>query len=100
MKKNRIPHFKPNLIYNNMPKKESEIIERWEKDTRKFLVGKKIQQVRYMTDSEQEHFGWYNKGIVIFFTDGSHILPSADDEGNNAGALFTSDEVLPIIPVI
>jgi hypothetical protein len=32
--------------------------------------------------------GWSSRSIVIHFTDGTVIFPSADDEGNNAGALF------------
>ena len=51
-------------------------------------------------DKEQEALGWYNSSLVIFFTDGSYLFPSQDDEGNGAGALFTSFKELPTIPVI
>jgi len=37
---------------------------------------------------------------VIFFSDGTYIFPSCDDEGNNAGALFTSDKENDVLPVI
>jgi hypothetical protein len=29
--------------------------------------------------------------FIIFFNDGCWIMPVSDDEGNNAGALFTYD---------
>lgn len=54
------------------------------------LVGKTIKSVRYMTDDEVENSMWYAAALVIEFTDGSWIMPMADDEGNNAGAIGTS----------
>lgn len=70
----------------------------WNDKCSKFLVGKTIAAVRYMNDEEAEMFDG-EKCLVIFFKDGSYIFPSRDDEGNGAGALFTSDDDLPIIPV-
>ena len=81
-----------------MPK--SELIQKWEDKCSKELVGKTIKEVRYMTDKEVEEYGWWKKVLIIFFNDGSYILPSMDDEGNDGGALFTSFERLPTIPVI
>lgn len=75
-------------------------IEGWEKRIGEFLVGKTIKEVRYLTDEEVEGLGWFTKALVIIFADGSYIFPSADDEGNDAGALFTSDDNLPVIPVV
>lgn len=72
----------------------------WGKKASQELVGKTIEEVRYLTDEEQEALMWYNSSLVIFFTDGSHIFPSQDDEGNGAGALFTSFKNLPTIPTI
>jgi len=31
--------------------------------------------------------GWYNLPLVIELTDGTTIIPMADDEGNDGGAL-------------
>lgn len=76
-----------------------EIVKRWEVACTEFLVGKKIINVRYLNDAEVEDLGWHAKSLVIFFDDGSYIFPSADDEGNEAGALFTSDKDLSVIPV-
>ena len=76
------------------------IVKKWEVACTEFLVGKKIINVRYLNDAEVEDLGWHAKSLVIFFDDGSYIFSSADDEGNEAGALFTSDENLSVIPVI
>jgi hypothetical protein len=75
-------------------------VERWEKDSTDFLKGKTVKRVRYMTTEEVADMGWQAAAPVIEFTDGSWILASRDDEGNDAGALFTSDKTLDTIPVI
>jgi hypothetical protein len=72
----------------------------WNKKVSDFLVGKTIKSVRYMTDAEMDDFMWYKKAVVIDFTDGSWIIPQSDDEGNNGGALYTSEKTLSIIPTI
>lgn len=64
------------------------------------LIGQTIKWVRYLTDEEMESLGWYEKSLVIEFASGEFIFASADDEGNGAGALFTSWQDLPTIPVI
>jgi hypothetical protein len=80
--------------------KKSEIITRWTKIAQDMLFGKKITGVRYMSDEEAEQLGWDEKCVVIELDDGNIIYPSSDDEGNNAGALFTNDEKEPVLPVI
>lgn len=75
-----------------------ELTKTWNKRA-KVLVGKKIKQARYMTEAEAEEFGWYSRGIVIFFEDGSHIIPMSDDEGNDAGSVDGSDDKL-VFPVL
>lgn len=72
----------------------------WTDKCKTALVGKTIKEVRYLTDVEQRHFGWNYKSLVIIFTDDTYIIPSSDDEGNQAGSLFTNIEGLEIIPVI
>ena len=74
--------------------------ENWTKQIADFLVGKTIKEVRYMTQKECTDMMWYNRPLAIFFTDGTYIFPSADDEGNDGGALFTSSDKLPVIPVM
>ena len=79
---------------------DEELRIKWGKDASKKLVGKTIKEVRYLNTKEMEGMYWDNSAPVIFFTDGSYIFPSRDDEGNGAGALFTSFKALPTIPVI
>ena len=79
---------------------ELGVAEVWNKKVKEFLVGKTIKSVRYMTDEEMEDFMWYRKPVIIDFTDGSWIIPQSDDEGNNGGALYTSDAKLGVIPAI
>lgn len=57
-----------------------------------FLVGKKIESVRYMTEQEREGMGWYKRPLVIRFTDGSFLLSQKDDEGNDGGAMYYQDD--------
>jgi hypothetical protein len=80
-------------------KMEMESIKSMEKDCKK-LVGKTIANVRYLTEKEMEANGWYSKAPVIIFTDGTYLYPSCDDEGNDAGALFTNIKGLDVIPRI
>lgn len=75
--------------------------ERWEKEATAFLKGKKVKRLRYLTIDEQEEYGWSKAAPVIEFTDGTWVMASMDDEGNGAGAFFTShDGGLDVIPVI
>ena len=77
-----------------------EMAKLWENKSTAYLVGKTIVAVRYLSTEEQCSMGWQNKSLVIFFNDDSYIFPSADNEGNNAGALFTSFKGLEEIPTI
>lgn len=79
---------------------QKELVNKWTNDVKNALVGKTVKEVRYMTEKEKESMMWYNKPIVIIFDDGTAIYPSADDEGNDAGAIFTNIDKLPVIPVI
>jgi hypothetical protein len=74
--------------------------EKWIEAIRKSIVGKKVAGITYMTEAQAEENLWYSRPVVIIFDDGSYIIPLSDDEGNNAGALATSDDSLPIIPVM
>lgn len=74
--------------------------EKWIEAIRKSLVGKKVAGITYMTEDQCAENLWYSRPVVILFDDGSYIIPLSDDEGNNAGALATSDDALPIIPVM
>ena len=66
------------------------------------LLNRKIVEVRYLTDDEQDSLGWHSKSILFKLDDGTLVYPSKDDEGNDAGALFyqkeeSDDYVIPVI---
>ena len=82
------------------PKPEQSTRDIWTEKARKLLVGRTIAAVRYMTEEEAADSDFYSSPIVIIFDDGSYIFPMRDDEGNDAGALATSDEENPTLPVI
>ena len=64
------------------------------------LLGKKIVEVRYLSQEEADDLGWDERCVVIHLDDGNLILPSRDDEGNGAGSLFTNNEKNPTLPVL
>ena len=70
----------------------------WSGDATKIFKGKTVRKIEYLTDDEMNHMGWYSNAPVIVFTDGSWIIASSDDEGNEAGALFTSAPKMNVIP--
>ena len=53
-----------------------------------------------MSDKEVRENGWHASNVKIIFTDRHWITPSADDEGNNSGVLFTTSKEIPVIPHI
>lgn len=94
---NRIPDKSNSQTRDSV---QDELIKRWEDRCSAILVGKTIKSVRYQFTCEKKDMGWSKKALVIFFTDGSYIFPSSDDEGNDAGAYFTSFKGLEGIPTI
>lgn len=73
---------------------------RWLHDAAPILVGRTIKRIRYLSDSERDELMWDRASIVLELDDGTLLWPSADDEGNDAGALFTTNLDMPTIPVI
>lgn len=78
----------------------SDLTKQWERDCSKELKGKTVKEVRYMTKAEAKESMWFSRPLIIWFTDGSYIIPMADDEGNDGGAMSTSFKELPVIPVM
>jgi len=80
-------------------KTEDDTRAYWNDLARKALVGRTIKEARYMTQDEADMMGWYERSIILFFDDGSWVVPQRDDEGNGGGALAISGEpqVLPVI---
>lgn len=60
------------------------------KEARKFLEGKTIKSVRYMTNNEMDEMGWYEPSLVIVLDDDSDVIVMSDWEGNQAGRLSFS----------
>jgi hypothetical protein len=73
---------------------------KWAADAEALLVGRTVVGVRWMTDDEVRDFGWYASAPIIFFDDETYLIAKRDDEGNDAGALATSSDDLPTMPVI
>jgi len=86
---------------NHQNEARSDYYEKlWGDKAAALLIGRTIKNVRYLTNEERKTLGWYSRSLVVILDDGTHIWPSADDEGNDAGALFTTDSNLMTIPVI
>ena len=79
---------------------DKKLIRSWVKEIEKALLGRKIVGIKYLTDKEMEENLWYKRPIVLILDDGNWLIPMADDEGNNGGAIATSYEKLRTIPVI
>jgi len=75
-------------------------LKEWEDLATTEFAGKVVDRITWITKKDVEDLCWFSKAPVILFTDGSYIFASADDEGNDAGALFTSSKKIATIPVI
>ena len=92
-----------NLEKSNRPtniSQQDDMTKKWADRFSIVLVGKTIKSVRYLYTVERRDMGWYNKSLVIFFTDGTYMYSSADNEGNDAGAYFTSIRDMEVIPIL
>lgn len=82
-------------------KTPEEIEKYWTDKIKKQLVGRTITSVQYLSrEDAREEWDWYDRSLIIMFDDNSWIMPMSDDEGNNGGALATSESELLTIPVI
>ena len=79
---------------------DKQIQAQWLGIAGKQLIGKRIVGIRYMTQAEADEYIWHSRPLIVTLDDGSWFMPSADDEGNDGGALFTSDEAEPVLPVL
>ena len=70
----------------------------WSGDTTKIFKGKVVSHIRYTDVDEMEELDWSWSAPIIFFTDGTWIMASADDEGNSSGAFWTSESEMEIVP--
>ena len=81
-----------------MTEKESEAF--WTQEARRQLLGRKIVGVRYMGRKEADDIGFIQRPVLLELDDGNLVYPSRDDEGNDAGALFTNDQKSGTLPVL
>ena len=75
-------------------------MDKFEEQLNKRLAGRTITKVRWLSpDESYKIFGWDFQPCEIHLDDGTILTPSADDEGNNAGAIFTNIKGFETIPV-
>ena len=60
----------------------------WLNYAKRHLLGRRIVDIRYLTQEEADNMGWDSRPLVMFFENGTYLFPSMDDEGNDGGALF------------
>jgi hypothetical protein len=66
-----------------------QVVEkRWTEFAEEKLVGKKIVKVEYMSEKEAKEWMWYKRPLIMHLDDGTQLMLSADDEGNDGGAMF------------
>jgi len=75
-------------------------MDKYEEQLNKRLAGRTIKKVKWLSaEDSKEFFGWDYQPLEIYLDDGTILTPSADDEGNNAGAIFTNIKGFETIPV-
>ena len=70
----------------------------WSGEATKLFKDKVVAKIRYTTEGELGELGWSSRTPIIFFTDDSYIIASADDEGNSGGVFWTSEDAMTVIP--
>ena len=78
--------------------KEKSLEKSWLTKIEKVFVGRKIINVELLSKKETEDMDWYSRPCAFQLDNGVWFYPSADDEGNNGGSLFTTAKDLPIVP--
>ena len=78
-----------------------KLTNRWNKQAKKVLLGKKIIQVKYVDTEEAEKYMWHVRPISFTLDDGTRLIVMRDDEGNDGGALgYTKNNKFDVLPVI
>ena len=78
----------------------TKIERKWTKIAKNILLGRKITSIRYVNRKEADAFMWYKRPVALHLDNGVWVFPSQDDEGNDGGALFTTDEKQGCLPVL
>ena len=85
---------------------QQELVEKWGKTANDLLAGLQVRRAYYMPRKSVDTMGWHASCPVIEFYDPNgdrdniRIFPMKDDEGNDAGAMATSNEEDPVLPVV
>ena len=74
--------------------------DKWVEKAYRNLVGKRIAHVEYMDNKEAENNGWGKRPLCLRLNNGHWLVPMADDEGNDGGALSTTIQGYSTIPVL
>lgn len=72
-----------------------DLVASWGRKAFLLLQGKKVRSAFYTQHSETGRYG-----LAITFVGGPTIFVMSDDEGNDAGSVFTSDKSVPVLPKI
>jgi len=79
---------------------EMDTEQEWTIRASALLLKRKIVAVRYISQDEADAFGWSRRSVAFRLDNGVWVFASSDDEGNEAGALFTTDKDTGTLPVI
>ena len=77
---------------------EKALEKSWLTKIEKVFVGRKIVKVELLSAKETDDMDWNGRAVTFQLDNGVRFYPSADDEGNDCGSLFTTAEDLPIVP--
>ena len=77
------------------------LTDRWNKQAKKVLLGRKIVQVSYVDTKEAKSIMWYNRPVSFTLDDGTRVMVQRDDEGNDGGVLwYANKDVEDVLPVL
>ena len=75
---------------------DKELENKWVKEIEPILLGAKIISIQCQEEAEY----WDNRPLEIILSNGSVLFAMRDDEGNDGGALATSDKENSTLPVL
>jgi len=84
-------------------KSKEELEKYWNGKAQFVLKGKTIVDVFYMSEEDADkQFGWWGRPVVMILNDGTELILSSDDEGNEAGSLFYTSKEEPngVLPTL
>jgi len=80
--------------------KETVHFRKYTSNIRKHLIGRTITDVKWLSADESKRLmDWDYQPCEIFLDNGTILTPGADDEGNNAGVIFTNIKKIPLLCV-